>query len=126
MNNSSCYIADETNYATGKDSSLMLEAGATKSLFVMATDEYLDQVLGEILKLIPSDGLMVCESGGLRNHVIPGLFLMMKNSKTIDLKAGADELLQLADRVITLEDGNIDFDFNSVEVTDNRWTLKQN
>ena len=123
--NTNCYIAEETDTTTGKDSSLMLKAGATKSLFVMAKDDNLEEAWSEILNHIPPNDLIVCESGGLRNLVIPGIFLMMKNSETIGLKKGTEKLIQIADRVITLDDGKIDFDSDTVEIKYNRWTLKQ-
>ena len=119
------YVAEETDSSTGKDSSLMLKAGAIKSYFVMATDEHLREAFGEILKLIQSDSILVCESGGLRHHVIPGLFLMMKNSGTGSLKPGAEKLMRKADRGITFDGEKIDFDISTIELNDTRWTLKQ-
>lgn len=123
--NANLYIAEETSSATGKDSSLMLEAGAMKSYFVMATDQYLGEAFLEILKVIPSGALIICESGGMRHHVIPGLFLMMKNTRPGSLKPGAEKLMLLSDRVITFDGKKIDFDINTIEITDNQWTLKQ-
>jgi hypothetical protein len=124
-NNANLYIAEETDSFTGKDSSLMLKAGATQSFFVMTTDDYLKEALPEILELIPSDTLIICESGGLRHHIIPGLFFIMKNSETAKLKPGAEKLLPLADRLITFDGEKRDFDLNSIEIIDNKWTLKQ-
>ncbi len=123
--NENFYIAEETNSTTGKDSSLMLKAGATISYFIMTTDEFLEEAFGEILNFIPSDSMLICESGGLRHHVIPGLFLMMKNNVPGEIKQRAEKLIQLADRVITLNGEKIDFDTNTIEITDNQWSLKQ-
>ncbi len=123
--NENYYIAEETDFVARKDSSLMLNAGALKSYFVMVKDEYVREAFSEILKLIPSDTILICESGGLRKYVTPGLFLMMRNTETISFKHGTESLMQIADRIITFDGENIDFDFNTVEITDNRWTLKQ-
>jgi len=122
--NDHAYIAREIDASTGKDSSLMLKAGATESYFVMTKDEYLGEAFGEILKLIPPDSVLVCESGGLRHRVVPGLLFMMRNSKPGDLKPGSERLMQLADRIISFDGKEFDFDTNSIEITDNRWTLK--
>ncbi len=123
--NDNFYIAEETDSSTGKDSSLMLNAGAWKSYFLMAKDENIAEAFSQILKLIPSDTMLICESGGLRHCVLPGLFLMMENSESGSLKPGAEKLILLADRVITFDGEKIDFDFNMLELADNRWTLKQ-
>ena len=119
------YIAEETNSTTTKDSSLMLQAGAQQSFFVMATDQYLSEAFHKIRRMIPSDSLIVCESGGLRHHVVPGLFFMMNKTDGEPIKPDAEKLMLLADRVITFDGEKIDFEINSIEITDNRWILKQ-
>ena len=121
---SNLYIAEETDSTTTKDSSLMLQAGARQSYFVMAKDEHLDTAFREIVKLIPSDSLLVCESGGLRYHVVPGLFFMMNSSGNEIIKPASEKLKLLADRLIIFDGEKIDFDLDSIEITDNRWTLK--
>jgi hypothetical protein len=119
------YIAEETNSTTTKDSSLMLQAGAQQSYFVMATDQYLSGAFQKILEMIPSDSLIVCESGGLRHHIVPGLFFMMSKMDGELIKPDAERLMLLADQVITFDEEKIDFDVNSIEITGNRWTIKQ-
>lgn len=118
------YIAEETDSTTGKDSSLMLQSGAQQAYFVMATDEHLETAFREIVKLIPSGSLLVCESGGLRNHVVPGLFFMMTNSGNEIIKPASEKLKLLADQVITFDGEKLNFDLENIEITDNRWTLK--
>jgi len=119
------YIAEETDAATGKDSSLMLQAGAQKSFFVMAKDEHVGVAFHEIEKLIPAGSLLVCESGGLRHHVVPGLFFMMKKANGEMIKPDAGKLIKLADQMITFDGEKIDFDPDAIEITDKRWTLKK-
>lgn len=119
------YIAEETDPTTGKDSSLMLQAGASQSYFVMAKDEHLDTAFHEIEKIIPSGSLLVCESGGLRNHEIPGKFFMMKRSGNEPIKPDSEKLKLLADRVIIFDGEKMDFDLNTLEIIDNQWKLKQ-
>jgi hypothetical protein len=125
IDNERLYIAEETDSSTGKDSSLMLKAGAQQSYFVMVTDDHLDEAFREIMAVISSDKLLICESGGLRHHVIPGLFFMMKKAGTVSLKPGAEQLMPFADQVITYDGKTIHFDINRIEIADNQWTLKQ-
>ena len=119
------YIAEETDSSTTKDSSLMLESGAQKSFFVMATDQNLMEAFQKIVQLIPSDSFIVCESGGLRHHVVPGLFFMMNKTDREIIKPDAEKLMLLADRVITFDGEKNDFELNSIEINDNGWTIKQ-
>lgn len=118
------YIAEETDSSTGKDSSLMLKAGATHSYFVMTKDENLKEAFIKIRELIPANSLIVCESGGLRNHINPGLFFMMHRKKPEATKSSAEKLILLADRVITFDGEKIDFDPHTIEIVDNQWSLK--
>jgi len=118
------YIAEETDTSTGKDSSRMLKAGALHSYFVMTTDEYLFEAFLKVRELIPTDSLIICESGGLRQYVEPGLFFMMNKKGTETVKPLSEKLLALADRVITFDGKNIDFDPDTIAIEDNLWTLK--
>lgn len=125
LQTSNLYIAEEPDSSTTKDSSLMLESGAQKSFFVMATDQNLMEAFQKIVQLIPSDSFIVCESGGLRHHVVPGLFFMMNKTDREIIKPDAEKLMLLADRVITFDGEKNDFELNSIEINDNGWTIKQ-
>jgi hypothetical protein len=122
-NESDFYIAEETDANNGKDSSRMLQAGARQSYFIMTKDEHLEAAFGKVLKLVPPETLLVCESGGLRNYIAPGLFFMMTNSETA--KPASEKLKLLADRMIKFDGKTIDFDINTIEIKEHRWTLKQ-
>ncbi len=124
INEKNLYIAEETDPTTGKDSSLMLKAGAQQSYFVMANDEHLSEVIQNIFRLIPSDALLVCESGGLRDWVVPGVFLLMNRKDIEILKPNEEKLKMLADRLITFDGEKTNFDLDAIEINDNRWTLK--
>lgn len=124
VNNPNLYIAEERDATTGKDSSLMLEAGAVQSYFVMTTDEHLEEALNEILTRISPDTMVVCESGGLRHLIRPGLFFMMQNPENTGLKPDTAKLLSLADQVVTFDGSKFDFDINSIQISDNQWRLK--
>jgi hypothetical protein len=118
------YIAEETDATTGKDSSLMLQAGARQSYFVMAKEEHLENAFQEIEKIIPTDSLLVCESGGLRHFVVPGLFFMMNKTDGEMIKPNSEKLKLIADRVITFDGEKIDFNLNMIVIKDKQWKLK--
>lgn len=116
-------IIEETDPGSGKDSSLMLKAGAASSYFVMAKDEQLKEALRMIINLIPTNIPVVCESGGLRHFVEPGAFLMMNRNDNNTCKPGAESLKKIADRLITFDGERIDFDFNAINYSENKWRI---
>lgn len=116
-------ILEETDPESGKDSSLMLKAGAASSYFVMAKDEQLKEAIHLIINLIPDNIPVVCESGGLRHFVEPGAFLMMNRSDNITSKPGTEALKKIADRLITFDGEKIDFDFNAINYSENKWRI---
>lgn len=124
VNKPNIYIAVESDPSTGKDSSLMLEAGAVQSWFVMTTDEFLEEAFSEILTRIAPDTLVVCESGGLRHLIRPGLFFMMRHPENSAIKPDSAKLLSLADRIVNFDGSKFDFDIHSIEIADNQWKLK--
>ncbi len=74
---------------TDKDSSRMLQAGAVESYYIQTADKAVPEVLSELVKRIGSDRPVICESGGLRRVVEPGLFIRMRHAGAGD-KAGSD------------------------------------
>ena len=118
-------IIEEVNPGTGKDSSLMLKAGAAKSYFVMAKDEQLKEAFELIIKQLPTKTPIVCESGGLRYFVEPGAFLMMNRIENKTCKEGIEMLIGIADQRITFDGNNIDFDLNLISYSGNKWKIKK-
>lgn len=116
-------ILEEADPETGKDSSLMLKAGALKSYFVMAKDDQLEEALQLIFKHIPEKTPVICESGGLRHFVEPGAFLMMNRSDNNTCKPGIEAFKKMADRLITFDGNKIDFDFNTINYSGNKWSI---
>ena len=116
-------IIDEANDETRKDSSLILKAGAIKSYFVMAKDDQLKEALLLIIKQIPDKIPIVCESGGLRHWVEPGIFLMMNRSDNNTFKPGVKDLKIVANHWITFDGKEIDFDVNTINYSGDKWKI---
>jgi hypothetical protein len=76
-------IYEETNTGTSKDTSRMLNAGASKVYFAKVWDDQLFEVFKKIMESVPSGVPVMCESPALRNFAEPGAFIIM-TSDTID------------------------------------------
>jgi hypothetical protein len=70
-------IYEETNIDASKDTSRMLHAGAAKVYFAKVWDDQLLTAFNEIMKFVPSDVPIICESPALRNFIEPGIFIIM-------------------------------------------------
>jgi hypothetical protein len=103
-----------------KDSSLMLQAGAQKVIFVMAEQKNLKEGFSHLNHLF-SDNPIVCESGGLAEFVDPGLFLFVKKENDEIVKS---HLLKYSPQII--ENGDMGFtpDIKNIEFKNNHFSLK--
>jgi hypothetical protein len=118
------YIEEELDCSSRKDSSLMLAAGALKSYFIMTLDENLGKAFKKLLPLIPENSCLVCESGGLRKWVVPGLFLILNNSIVPADKKGIEQLKPLADLWVNINDTDLDQIIDKIEINNNYWNFK--
>jgi hypothetical protein len=126
ISNPDLYIAEEKSRDLKKDSSLMLAAGARKSFFIMAKDDQLHQAYSLLMDHISENDYIVCESGGLREIVQPGVFLIFHNNLNSKHKSSTAKLLPLCDRFITLDKDQIDFDIHNLIINNNSWHIKNN
>jgi hypothetical protein len=73
-------LAREKNIKSDKDSSRMLSAGATEVYYIEARDENLKLAFKTLCSTIELKGPVICESGGLRDIIIPSLFVMINRN----------------------------------------------
>jgi hypothetical protein len=79
-------IYEETNHGTSKDTSRMLQCGAKRVLYAQVHEGFLNEAFSEIIKNIPENGPVVCESPSLIRHVRPGVFVIMISDNEVDAK----------------------------------------
>lgn len=97
-------VALEKNTLHSKDSSRMLLAGAQEVFFAQTrSDDALPAVFDFVYRMSNQEILWICESGGLRNIVQPGLFLYFKKKDEIPQKASAKQLMPMADRIVEFD-----------------------
>ena len=75
-------IYEETNPDTTKDTSRMLNSGASKVYFAKVLNDRLLFVFNRIKGLIPEGTPIVCESPALRNFIEPGVFIIISSETT--------------------------------------------
>ena len=98
-------IYEETNRDTTKDTSRMLNSGASKVYFAKVLDSRLLFVFNKIKDLIPEGTPIICESPALRNFVEPGVFIIM-SSDTTNKQKNISHLQVLPHVIFKLEELN--------------------
>jgi len=92
-------IMEEADDDSSKDTSLMLQSGAHKVVYVRATDGYLQRAFEEFRAKYDHGQPLVCESRGLRDVVVPGIFVMMMRIPTWGPPKEVDHYLHIADKI---------------------------
>lgn len=96
-------VFEETNHNSEKDSSLFLQSGAQKVIYIQTTDLYLDQAFRMATKQLDPNQPIITESAALRKFILPGLYLFIQKIN-VEMKPTAIEMQKLADATI-LSDG---------------------
>jgi hypothetical protein len=96
-------IFKETNPDTNKDTSRMLNAGASFVYFVKVTDGSLLKAFIEITENIPGSCPIICESPALRYFIEPGLFIIM-SSVAVNKQKDINNLTLLPHVTFTMEE----------------------
>lgn len=79
-------VYEETNPSTSKDTSQMLKIGAERVFFIEVSDGYLEEAFSAIVKIIPENRPVVCESPGLYKYLRPGVFVIMIADNELNYK----------------------------------------
>lgn len=108
-----------------KDSSRMLLAGADEVFFVQThSDSALPKAFDFVRRMADEKVVWVCESGGLRSIVEPGLFFYFKLKGEEPKKASAKRLMPLADRIVQFDGTDFDFSAEQIDFVKNKLIIK--
>lgn len=113
-------IYEENNSKTFKDTSRMLNAGAKKVYFAKVWDDRLPEVFNEIIKEVPANVPVICESPALRNFVEPGLFVII-SSDVIKKQKDINHLTALPHVMFKLEELEI-YDKLPIVFENGKWS----
>ena len=116
-------IAQETDSASRKDTSRMLQGGARKVFWARSRSDSLRQCLADLRTRIGPQALVVAESNSLAGVCDPGLFLMIREQGASTAKPTARMVLEHADRVVLSDGQSFDLDLAELVVRDGSWRL---
>jgi len=116
-------ITEENNKSSGKDTSRLLEAGASRVFWIRVLKEYLTEGINAMLDVTGPEAISICESNSLRQVVEPGLFLMVKNNNSDAWKKTAQQVREFADGIVVSDGGSFDLTLDRIKLIDGKWTL---
>jgi hypothetical protein len=113
-----CIVEEKQN--STKDSSLFLQAGAKRVLFIMAAQPHLEEAFLKIKPGLQSHAI-VCESGGLHEIVSPGLFFFVNSKGKEIIKK---QHLNYAPHLVINNGKEFDFDIRNIQFVNKQFKLK--
>ena len=116
-------ITEETNSSSGKDTSRLLAAGASRVFWIRVLKEHLVEGITALLDTIDPEAVSICESNSLRQIVEPGLFLMARKNDSNAWKSSAMDVIKYADRIVVSDGSSFDLAPDRIKLADGKWTL---
>ncbi len=113
-----------------KDTHRMYRAGAERVYWLRAKRSHLEQGLDALLKTMAGDDIdlgtacLVCESGGARNFIKPGLFFIIQEHND-NLKPSCRDVIDLADRLVNVDGDGWDLQPEDLVFKNGYWGLKE-
>ncbi|WP_372643517.1 hypothetical protein [Ancylomarina sp.] len=117
-------IIKELNADGNKDSQRFLTAGSKEVYYVQCMDNKLPIVFDKLMKRLPQDSPIICESGGLRQIMKPGIFLIINKTNNNQIKPQAIRDRELADKWIEFDEQRFDFDPKNLKFSKSGWTIQ--
>jgi len=118
-------IFQENNKQLDKDSSRMLRAGAKQVFYIQSDDEFIGEAFQKLRTEIKNDLPIVCESGGLRNFVIPSAFLICNKKGNTVFKEKHHAIIPKADKMLQFDESGFDYDVSEIKFENGKWRLKK-
>lgn len=119
-------ITKETNPKGNKDTSRLLASGAKKVLWLRAKKDHLSEGLKALIKKLPKNTPLICESNSAAQYLKPSVFLLAYPKDIKNWKESALSAKPFADKLISFSNNKINFSLNNISFVKDRWILKLN
>lgn len=119
-------LTEEVDTTSGKDTSRLLAAGAQRVFWMRVLRSRLDDGVRALLESAGRDCLLICESNSMREAVVPGLFIMIRDAASGQYKESAAAVSRYADRTIVFDGRMRGVNFDDIDIVDSRWVLREN
>jgi hypothetical protein len=114
-------ITEESCGPEGKDTVRMLNAGAHQVLWLRVLKEALEEGVAALMKRIPNDACLVCESNSARLVIDPGVFIVVKEKGNDTIKKTCEAVMDRATTMISFSDMSWDITPGRFEFNEGTW-----
>lgn len=114
-------IFQETDASKGKDSSLFLQAGAEKVLYIQSTDAFLEEAFNLATEQLSPEQPILVESADLRNIVVPELYVFIQKNFE-EVTPATLEMQKLAQAIVYSDSGQFSMDPTTITF-DQNWNV---
>lgn len=122
LDNDHFSIYQELDPTTDKDSSRMLRAGANKVFYIQSEESYIGKAFQLLKNKLDEKIPIVCESGGLRNFIVPSVFLLCtKEGNTF--KESHKLLIPKADKIVNFHNPGFDMEIAGIQFNGEVWEI---
>ncbi len=119
-------IYQERSLTSSKDSSRMLNAGASYVFYIECYDEHMEEAFEKFLQVTDSSGPIVCESPALRKYVQPGIFIIVDSQSNQNKKQDVLNIKTKSDLFIEMDKDNYDSKVDQLIYTTEGWVFQSN
>lgn len=116
-------LTEERVTGSGKDTSRMKEAGAQRVLWMRVLYDHIEEGVKALLKEIPVDACVICESNSARLAIEPGAFLVIREAGSSATKDSCAAVLEYADRQLQFFGDHWDFEPEKCHFSGGRWSV---
>ena len=116
-------LTEEMDTAAGKDTARIKEAGAQRVFWLRVLRDHLREGIEELLRRIPAEACVVCESNSARLVLDPGAFLVIRDAGTTPTKESCAAVLEQADRILLFHGDHWDMPPDRCRFTAGRWLV---
>ena len=117
-------ILEESVSSPETDTGRMLEAGASRVLWLKVERSRLAEGIEALMEAVPGDACAVAEGTSARTVIEPGAFLVIRGKTGAAMKESCAAVLSLADKVVGFDGQGWDDSPDDCLFIDNEWMLR--
>ena len=122
--NNDYLIAQELNPKGNKDTQRFLKAGSKQVYYIQCKDEQLLFAFEKLIKLLPQNAPIICESGGLIEFIKPGLFIIINKKNNNIIKPQTIKNREIANKWIEFDGSKFDFNPHNFQFSEHGWIIQ--
>ncbi len=118
-------ITEETSPPPEKDTARLLQAGAVSVFWLRVLKDHLAEGITALLKQLPAELPVVCESNSARLVLDPSMFVVVKSGQDDEVKPSCQAVMGRANVVVTYDGKGWDIQPDRCVWGEHQWSFKK-